>query len=127
MMTEGSFELRPIGPYSFGASVRFLEGFAPAAYEGKEAGHLHLAFVADGGDEVAGVCVREEDGVILGEVYGEAGVEVVRRQVERILSLESEELQRLAQNWRPYRTWVTLHLRAMLEDQTGEIASQTKT
>ena len=283
--------------------MRFLEGFAPAAYEGKEAGHLHLAFVADGGDEVAGVCVREEDGVILGEVYGEAGVEVVRRQVERILSLDvdgsafpevgrrdpvvgrlqarypglrpvcfyspyeaaawaligqrvrivqaariktrmarelgptvrvhgakehafpgperlemldgfpcltarkveylrhlgrearegkldatylrslpeqealahlqqlpgigpfsaglillrgagtpdllpareprlgravamaynldapptSEELQRLAQNWRPYRTWVTLHLRAMLEDQTGEIASQTKT
>jgi DNA-3-methyladenine glycosylase II len=32
--------------------------------------------------------VREEDGVILGEVYGDAGVEVVKRQVERILSLD---------------------------------------
>jgi hypothetical protein len=28
--------------------VRFLEGFAPAAYEGNEAGHLHVAFVVDG-------------------------------------------------------------------------------
>jgi DNA-3-methyladenine glycosylase II len=68
--------------------VRFLEGFAPAAYEGHEEGHLHLAFVADGGEEVAGVCVREESGVIHGEVAGGAGVEVVKRQVERILSLD---------------------------------------
>jgi hypothetical protein len=51
--------------------VRFLEGFAPAAYEGNEAGHLHVAFVVDGGEDVAGVCVREEGGVILGEVSGE--------------------------------------------------------
>ena len=34
-----------------------------------------------------------------------------------------QDLQRLAQNWRPYRTWVTLHLRAMLEEQTGEIGN----
>ena len=88
MMAEGRFELRPIGPYSLAASVRFLEGFAPAAYGGHEGGHLHLAFVADGGEDVAGVCVREEDGVVLGEVYGDARVEVVKRQVERILSLD---------------------------------------
>jgi DNA-3-methyladenine glycosylase II len=88
MMAEGRFELRPVGPYSLAASVRFLEGFAPAAYEGHEEGHLHLAFVADGGEDVAGVCVREEGGVILGEVSGDAGVEVVKRQVERILSLD---------------------------------------
>ena len=87
-MAEGRFELRPFGPYSFRASVRFLEGFAPAAYEGNEEGHLHLAFVADGGEDVAGVCVREEGGVILGEVSGGAGVDVVRKQVERILSLD---------------------------------------
>jgi DNA-3-methyladenine glycosylase II len=65
-MAGGRFELRPVGPYSFGTSVRFLEGFAPAAYEGNEAGHLRLAFLADGGEDVAGVCVREEGGVILG-------------------------------------------------------------
>jgi len=87
-MAEGRFELRPTGSYSLAASVRFLEGFAPAAYEGGEEGHLHLAFVADGGEDVAGVCVREEDGVVLGEVYGDARVEIVKRQVERILSLD---------------------------------------
>src|SRR5215210_4265702 len=87
-MAEGRFELRPVGPYSFGASVRFLEGFAPAAYGGDRSGHLHLAFVADGGEEVAVVCVMEEGGVILGEVSGGAEVGVVRRQVERILSLD---------------------------------------
>ena len=87
-MAERRFELRPVGPYSFGASVRFLEGFAPAAYGGDRSGHLHLAFVADGGEEVAVVCVMEEGGVILGEVSGGAEVGVVRRQVERILSLD---------------------------------------
>jgi DNA-3-methyladenine glycosylase II len=87
-MAEGKFELRAVGPYSFGASVRFLEGFAPAAYEGGGSGRLRMAFVADGGEEVAGVSVREEGGVILGEVSGEAQVEVVRGQVERILSLD---------------------------------------
>jgi len=80
--------LRPVGPNSFGQSVRFLEGFAPAAYEGTGLGHMHLAFVADGGEEVAGVCVREEGGVIFGEVSGEADVGVVRGQVARILSLD---------------------------------------
>jgi DNA-3-methyladenine glycosylase II len=33
-----------------------------------------------------------------------------------------EQLLRLSENWRPYRTWVTLLLRAQLEDETGEIA-----
>jgi DNA-3-methyladenine glycosylase II len=34
----------------------------------------------------------------------------------------AEELQRLSQSWQPYRTWVTLLLRAQLEDETGEIS-----
>jgi DNA-3-methyladenine glycosylase II len=33
-----------------------------------------------------------------------------------------EQLLRLSENWRPYRTWAALLLRAFLEDQTGEIA-----
>ena len=87
-MAEGRFEIRPLGPYSLAASIKFLEGFTPAAYKGNEAGHLHMAFVADGGEAAVGVCVREEDGVVEGNVYGDAEVEVVRRQVERILSLD---------------------------------------
>lgn len=85
------FELEPVGPYSLASSVKFLEGFAPAAYEGEGANRLCLAFVADGlsGDNrVAGVGVRQEDGVVVGEVFGEAEVGVVERQVARILSLD---------------------------------------
>ncbi len=87
------FELRPHGPYSLAASTRFLEGFAPAAYaeRGEE---LRLAFVADpafvpGGEErVAGVALRADGDVVVGEVAGDADPAAVGRQVERILSLD---------------------------------------
>lgn len=82
------FELYAAGPYSFAASTRFLEGFAPAAYEGSESGHLHMAFVADGGEAAVGVCVRSEGETIVGEIFGEGDAELVRRQVERTLSLD---------------------------------------
>jgi len=36
----------------------------------------------------------------------------------------AQELQRISDNWRPYRTWGTVLLRIFLEDQTHEIASQ---
>src|ERR1700722_9406906 len=36
----------------------------------------------------------------------------------------ASELERISDNWRPYRTWVTLLLRTFLEDQTHEIAGQ---
>ena len=50
------FVLQPLGPYSLIASAAFLEGFAPAAYDGGEmAGHLHFAFVADGSERIAAV------------------------------------------------------------------------
>jgi DNA-3-methyladenine glycosylase II len=82
------FEIIPEGPYSFAQSVRFLEGFAPAAYESGDSERLRLAFVADGGEEVSGVEVWSEAGALVGEVYGNADVEAVRRQVGRILSLD---------------------------------------
>ena len=74
-MAEGYFELRPVGPYSFGASVR---------YEGRRSGRLRMAYGLDAPPS-------------------------------------AEELERLGRSWRPYRTWVSLHLRAMLEDEIGEI------
>lgn len=85
---SGVFEVRPVGLYSFSASVRFLEGFAPAAYEVGGDDRLRFAFVVGGGEEVAGVLVRSEGGVVVGDVYGEADPEVVERQVARILSLD---------------------------------------
>jgi DNA-3-methyladenine glycosylase II len=84
-----AFRLRARGPFSLGASIRFLEGFAPAGYEGaKGEDHLHLAFVPDGSEEPAGVCVRPARDGVAGEIFGEADPAAVRAQVERILSLD---------------------------------------
>ena len=35
-----------------------------------------------------------------------------------------EQVQQISENWRPYRTWVTLLLRTQLEDETGEITGR---
>jgi DNA-3-methyladenine glycosylase II len=85
------FEIGPVGPYALASSARFLEGFAPATYDGDGRDGLRLAFVADGladGEAVAGVRVRQEGETVVGDVYGTADPQVVRRQVTRILSLD---------------------------------------
>jgi DNA-3-methyladenine glycosylase II len=82
------FELVPRGPFSLAASAAFLERSAPAAHRGGEPGHLHLAFVPDGGEAPAGVCLRQPDSNVVGEVAGEADPAAVRDQVARILSLD---------------------------------------
>jgi DNA-3-methyladenine glycosylase II len=82
------FELVPKGPFSLAAAKAFLEGFAPAAHLAAGDGHLHLAFVPDGEEAAAGVCLRQPDGVVVGEVFGEADPEAVPDQVARILSLD---------------------------------------
>jgi DNA-3-methyladenine glycosylase II len=38
----------------------------------------------------------------------------------------AEEFAEISERWRPYRTWVALHLRTMLENETGEIAGGPK-
>jgi DNA-3-methyladenine glycosylase II len=83
-----SFELVPRGPFSLAAARAFLEGFAPAAHRAAGDGHLHLAFVPDGEEDAAGVCLRQPDGVVVGEVFGDADHEAVPGQVARILSLD---------------------------------------
>ena len=84
-----TFELKPQGPFSLAASAAFLEGFSPAAHQAADAeGHLHLAFVPDGEDMVAGVCLRQPDEPVVGEVFGGADPEAVPGQVARILSLD---------------------------------------
>jgi DNA-3-methyladenine glycosylase II len=82
------FELAPRGPFSLAAGAAFLEGFAPAAHRGAEPGHLHLAFVPDGEEAAAGVCLRQPDTNVVGEAFGEADPGAVRDQVARILSLD---------------------------------------
>ena len=83
------FEITPRGPFSLAASIAFLGGFAPAAHKAAPtADHLHLAFVADGSEQAVGVCLKEEGGIVIGEMFGEAEQDVVRKQVARILSLD---------------------------------------
>jgi DNA-3-methyladenine glycosylase II len=86
-------ELHSRGPYSLAASTAFLEGFTPAAYTPRDDA-LRLAFVTDdafvpgGAERVAGVILRAEGDRVVGEIAGDADPAVVRRQVERILSLD---------------------------------------
>jgi DNA-3-methyladenine glycosylase II len=83
------FEIAPRGPFSLAASTAFLSSFAPAAHKAAgAANHLHFAFVADGSEQSVGVCLRQENGRVIGEVYGEADKNVVRKQVARILSID---------------------------------------
>jgi DNA-3-methyladenine glycosylase II len=84
----GRFEIDPQGPFSLAASTRFLERFGPAAYPGAAEGHLHLAFVVDGREDAAGVCLRQDGERVVGEVYGSPEIDLVRRQTARILSLD---------------------------------------
>ncbi len=58
-----TFTLAPRGPFSLAASVRFLEGFTPAAYTGPRPGAdtaLELAFPMEGSWRTAGVLVRQD-------------------------------------------------------------------
>jgi DNA-3-methyladenine glycosylase II len=93
-MAEGQepigFTIDAAGPFSLAASIRFLEGFTPAAYrEGTADWRLDLAFPVDGDWRTVGVTVHQAgDGTVAGEFVGDAGREAVRDQVTRILSLD---------------------------------------
>jgi DNA-3-methyladenine glycosylase II len=84
-----TFRITPKGPFSLEASIRFLEGFAPAAYDrSSPERHLHLAFPLEGTWRAVGVCVRETERTVVGEIYGRGDAAAVRNQVVRILSLD---------------------------------------
>lgn len=54
----------------------------------------------------------------------------LRRAVALAYGLDSPptagELEKMAGRWRPYRTWVSLYLRAMLEEETREISGEER-
>jgi DNA-3-methyladenine glycosylase II len=93
MAPATSFVLSPKGPYSLAASIRYLEGFAPAAYDAESAANLEIAFCVDGYWDPVAVRVHEETGAVHGTVHGgdtlaRAVIETTVEQVERILSLD---------------------------------------
>jgi DNA-3-methyladenine glycosylase II len=88
-----SFVFSPKGPYSLAASIRYLEGFAPAAYDSESVATLEMAFCVDGYWDPVAVSVHEEAGVVHGTVRGSetlapAVIVAAVEQVERILSLD---------------------------------------
>ena len=89
-----TFPLPVRGPFSLAASTRFLDGFAPVAFDGAAAGRpLELAFPVEGVWQTAGVRVREHADGVEGEIVSPAGagpelLGAVRVQVARILSLD---------------------------------------
>ena len=88
-----SFVVFPKGLYSLAASIRFLEGFAPAAHDSESAAHLEMAFCVDGYWDPVAVRVHEETGAVHGTVHGgdtlaPTIIAAAIEQVERILSLD---------------------------------------
>src|SRR6202050_1175433 len=88
-----TFTLVPRGPFALASSLRFLEGFTPAAYSGPQDAVLELAFPVEGSWETVGVRVRQEGEPVTVEVVAPASpgpelMTAVRTQVERILSLD---------------------------------------
>src|SRR6202161_4232979 len=93
MTPATSFVFSPKGPYSLAASIRYLEGFAPAAYDSGSAAHLEMAFCVDGYWDPVAVRVHEETGAVHGAIHGgdtlaPAVIAAAVGQVERILSLD---------------------------------------
>ncbi len=80
------------GPFDLAASIRFLEGFAPAAYGARGEATLDLAFAVEGDWRTVGVRVRQDGGgrvhalVVPAPPAPDAGGVVA--QLERILSLD---------------------------------------
>jgi DNA-3-methyladenine glycosylase II len=89
-----TFTLKPQGPFSLAASIRFLEGFTPASYSGPSAPDLlELAFPVEGSWQTAGVRVTETAAGVKAEIVspedpGSELVAALRKQVQRILSLD---------------------------------------
>ena len=88
-----TFTLVPRGPFSLASSVRFLEGFTPAAYTSAADAVLELAFPAEGSWETVGLRVRQDGEAVTASVVSPEGpgaelMTAVRAQVERILSLD---------------------------------------
>jgi DNA-3-methyladenine glycosylase II len=84
----GTFELGYTGSFSLAASIRFLEGFAPAGYESSPPNHLDLALRAGPLWHPVAVRVKKRSGKVIGTFVGDVSPEAVASNVARILSLD---------------------------------------
>jgi DNA-3-methyladenine glycosylase II len=85
------FTLTPRGPFTLAEAVAFLGAWSPGQATGAQSvEHLHLAFVVDGSQQAVGVCLREDAGAVVGDVFGTHDPAPVARQVARTLSLDAD-------------------------------------
>ncbi len=85
-----TISITPRGPFSLAASGRFLEGFAPARYQGHAPdGAVRLAFPADDGHSTVGAAVRQsDDGTVLADLSGDTSQAAAAAQLARVFSLD---------------------------------------
>jgi DNA-3-methyladenine glycosylase II len=84
---RGRFHLDAKGAYSLAASVKFLEGFAPAAQGSPSGNAIHWTFLADDLESVASVRLFEASNGARGEVIA-GDPKPVRTQIGRVLGLD---------------------------------------
>jgi DNA-3-methyladenine glycosylase II len=82
-----TFSITPQGRFSLAQANAFGFGQRSAA----DGGQMALAFAVDGDYEPAGVeLTQSRDGVVHGTVHGDAGLDAVRDQTARVLSLDHD-------------------------------------
>lgn len=118
--------------------VGYLRALAHAALEGRlEASYLRSLTAEDalaGLKELPGIGDFSAELVLLRGASVPDRLPIHEPRLARAVAMAynlgetptAEELAEISEGWRPYRTWVALHLRTMLEDKTGEIAGRSK-
>lgn len=86
--TSQSFALKPAGPFSLRASIRFLEGFAPAGMDERVSDRLALALCLEGSWAPMALEAWQDGDQIVGRYVGDAAPEMVAGNVARILSVD---------------------------------------
>jgi DNA-3-methyladenine glycosylase II len=86
-----AFTIQPVGPFSLAAAADFADGFAAGiGAHGTSTGIL-MTFPVEGWTGSAAVDVwQTADGMVHGEIAGDADADQVRRQVARSLSLDHD-------------------------------------
>jgi DNA-3-methyladenine glycosylase II len=84
-----SFTIEPRGPFTLASAARFIAGWPPAHDAGAAGEEVRLAFLVDDWSGPAGVVLRQENGVVRGEVDA-AHAARAWEQALRIVSLDHD-------------------------------------